>query len=107
MANRATSDLSPPQPNRSGGLFSCPRHRKCPHASSTSDRLVHRTSAACGSPPNSRASDRFTVIYFLQVKKDLTYSDACTELGICIMHALACDSKIDNRTKAEARNDQG
>ena len=51
--------------------------------------------------------DRFTVIYFLQVKKDLTYSDACTELGICIMHALACDSKIDNRTKAEARNDQG
>lgn len=49
--------------------------------------------------------DRFTVRYGMQVRARLDYSSACTELGAAIMHALACDSLIDNRTKAEARRD--
>jgi len=51
--------------------------------------------------------NNFTVIYGLQIKSHLNYSDAAHELGCCIMHALACEGKLDNRTKAEARNDQG
>ena len=38
----------------------------------------------------------FTVTYGLQITKDLSYSEACTELGQCILHALACESKLDN-----------
>ena len=45
--------------------------------------------------------DRFTVRYGLQVKKQLDYGDAATELGCCIMHKLACDSLLDNRRKGE------
>ncbi len=45
--------------------------------------------------------DSFTVIYWKQVKKKLTYGEAATELGTCIMHALACDEKLDNRLKGE------
>ena len=43
--------------------------------------------------------DRFEVHYGLQVNKDLNYIDAAAELGSCIMHALACASRLDNRTK--------
>lgn len=49
--------------------------------------------------------DSFTVRYGMQVRARLDYASACTELGAAIMHALACDSLIDNRTKAEARRD--
>lgn len=49
--------------------------------------------------------DRFTVRYGMEVRARLSYSSACTALGAAIMHALACDSLIDNRTKAEARRD--
>ena len=45
--------------------------------------------------------DSFTVTYGLQIKKNLRYSAAATELGACIMHALACDGKLDNRKKGE------
>lgn len=45
--------------------------------------------------------DSFTVTYGLQVKQRLTYGQAATELGACIMHALACDGKLDNRMKGE------
>lgn len=45
--------------------------------------------------------DNFTVIYGKQVVGNLPYSQAATELGVCIMHALACDSKLDNRMKGE------
>lgn len=45
--------------------------------------------------------DRFTVTYGLQVKKNLSYNEAATELGASIMHALACDSLLDNREKGE------
>ena len=45
--------------------------------------------------------DRFTVKYFKQIKERLTYSQAALELGACIMHALACDGKLDNREPGE------
>jgi hypothetical protein len=38
----------------------------------------------------------FTVTYGKQIKHRLDYIDAATELGCCIMHALACDSLLDN-----------
>ena len=41
--------------------------------------------------------DRFTVTYWRQTKKSLTYGQAATELGGCLMHALACADKLDNR----------
>ena len=46
--------------------------------------------------------DRFAVIYGLDFKRDLTYSQAATALGAAIMHSTACASKLDNRTIAEA-----
>jgi len=39
----------------------------------------------------------FTVTYGLQVRKYLCYTQACTELGACIMHALACDGKLSSQ----------
>jgi hypothetical protein len=41
--------------------------------------------------------DRFTVTYGLQVKKGLNYGQAATEFGECVFHALACNSRLDNR----------
>ena len=48
-----------------------------------------------------QSMNRFTVTYGLQVKRHLSYSDAATELGMSIMHALACDGLLDNREKGE------
>lgn len=45
--------------------------------------------------------DCFTVTYGKQVKSGLTYNDAACELGDCIMHALACNGKLDNREIGE------
>jgi len=45
--------------------------------------------------------DSFTVVYGKQIKGKLTYGQAATELGACIMHSLACDGKLDNREKGE------
>lgn len=45
--------------------------------------------------------DRFTVTYGKQVKRGLTYNDAALEYGAAIMHALACDGKLDNRERGE------
>lgn len=42
---------------------------------------------------------RFKVVYFKQVKSGLTYAQAAHELGECIFHALACESKLDNTGK--------
>ena len=39
---------------------------------------------------------RFTVIYGLQVKKELGYAAACLELGSCILHMQACDGIVNN-----------
>lgn len=49
--------------------------------------------------------DLFTVVYGKQIKKNLYYSKAATELGSCLMHRLALDGKLDNRTKLEAKKD--
>jgi len=40
--------------------------------------------------------DRFTVTYGRQIKTGLTYNDAARELGAAIMHALACDDRLNN-----------
>lgn len=48
-----------------------------------------------------QGKDRFTVVYGLQVKKDLDYATAAAELGACIMHSLALEGKLDNREKGE------
>jgi hypothetical protein len=46
------------------------------------------------------SKNRFRVTYGEQVISGLSYSQACTELGASIMHALACDGKIKNGTDA-------
>lgn len=43
------------------------------------------------------AKDNFAVVYGKQVKEGLSYEEACTELGACVMHALACGGRLDNR----------
>lgn len=45
--------------------------------------------------------DRFTVVYGKQTKKRLSYAQAAEEYGAAIMHALACDGKLDNREQGE------
>ena len=47
------------------------------------------------------AKDRFTVTYRKQVIDGLTYAQAATALGYCIMRALACDGRLGNRAKGE------
>lgn len=49
--------------------------------------------------------DQFTVIYGLSVTKCHSYESAAKELGACIMHMAACNGQLDNRTRAEARQD--
>jgi hypothetical protein len=45
--------------------------------------------------------DDFTVTYGKQVRAHLSYGAAATELGACIMHALALDGMLDNRDPEE------
>lgn len=47
--------------------------------------------------------DRFSVSYGKQFNTDLDYAQAAKELGACIMHALACNNQLDNRTAAEGK----
>lgn len=49
-----------------------------------------------------RGKDNFAVRYGKQVKTELNYSRAAAEFGACLMHQLACDGKLDNRTRGEA-----
>lgn len=49
--------------------------------------------------------DRFTVVYGLQVKRNLSYAQAAAELGACIMHYQCCEGHLDGRTAKEARED--
>lgn len=49
--------------------------------------------------------DAFRVTYGLQVKSRLTYEQAAHELGECIFHALACEGKLDNRTKEDVQEE--
>lgn len=40
--------------------------------------------------------DNFTVRYGLQIDERLSYGEAAAKLGQAVMHALACDGKLDN-----------
>ena len=42
------------------------------------------------------ATDSFIVTYGLRVRRNLGYADAAKELGICIMHQLACEGLFDD-----------
>jgi hypothetical protein len=50
---------------------------------------------------SQKGKDNFAVQYGKQYTDNLPYHEATFELGACIMHALACDSKLDNRPKGE------
>lgn len=65
-------------------------------------RLCYETTAA-GFPVRlfQRGKDNFGVQYGLQVDDRLTYADAAAKLGQALMHALACESRLDNRTRDE------
>lgn len=45
--------------------------------------------------------NRFSVRYGLALYGHLDYGEAAAELGRCIMHAAACDGKLDNREPGE------
>lgn len=51
---------------------------------------------------HQQGKDRFAVTYWLQTKDNLSYEDATHELGAAIMHALACEGKLDNRERGES-----
>lgn len=38
----------------------------------------------------------YMVAYGQQIKDNLDYWGACKELGSCIMHALACEGKLES-----------
>lgn len=40
--------------------------------------------------------DRYTVQYGLQVRENLSYGEACDELGQAIMHTLCSEGKMDS-----------
>ena len=41
----------------------------------------------------------FTVSYGYQQSRDLTYEDACKEIGGCLLHALCCAGLASNEGK--------
>lgn len=45
--------------------------------------------------------DDFAVTYEKHNRKGLTYSKAAQEYGACVMHALACNGRLDNREEGE------
>ncbi len=49
-----------------------------------------------------KGPDNFTVFYGKQVDSQLTYAAAAEKYGQAIMHALACEGRLDNRTREEA-----
>ncbi len=61
----------------------------------------HRTDLAFPIKLVQTGVDKFTVQYGKQVRKGLDYSQAAAEYGACVMHALACDGKLDNRERGE------
>ena len=38
----------------------------------------------------------FRITYGLEIKDNLTYVEAAEEFGLCVFHALACNSKLNN-----------
>ncbi len=57
---------------------------------------IKETEIAFGIRLFQTGKNKFTVEYGKQVDSGLSYSQAAMELGRSIMHALACDSKLDN-----------
>ncbi len=49
----------------------------------------------------------FTVRYGQQVRDGLHYTAAARELGAAIMHALACEDRLDNRMPGEVEAADG
>ena len=45
--------------------------------------------------------DNFTVTYGAQVDSRLRYGEAAAKYGQAIMHALACEGRLDNRERGE------
>jgi hypothetical protein len=43
-----------------------------------------------------RTNKLFRVTYGLQVGDDLTYSQACTNLGEALLHNAACEGRLEN-----------
>lgn len=50
---------------------------------------------------HQRGRDNFKVVYGKQVKENLTYGQAARELGSCLMHAMSCEGRVDNREPGE------
>lgn len=46
----------------------------------------------------TQLGDKFRVVYGKQITDDLSYAQACAELGASIMHSLACEQLITNDT---------
>lgn len=61
------------------------------------DAIVFETDSV-GYPVTVRqAADRtFSVQYGKQLATGLSYEEAAKELGFCIFHGLACESKIED-----------
>lgn len=45
--------------------------------------------------------NRFEVHYGKQVDEDLDYEQAAAKYGEAVMHALACEGRLDNRERGE------
>ena len=43
--------------------------------------------------------DAFRVTYGLQIRDGLTYGQAANELGMCLLHGLACEGKVKGKVK--------
>jgi hypothetical protein len=56
----------------------------------------HREDLAFPITLEQSGPDNFAVIYGKQRRERLTYSQACTEYGMALLHALACDGILDN-----------
>lgn len=64
-------------------------------------KVCWSTTICWGITLRQRGRDNFEVQYGAEVHKDLDYARAAEQLGQCIMHALACEDKLDNRRKGE------
>lgn len=43
----------------------------------------------------TRKPEKFRVVYGQQISKDLNYSDACKELGECLLHSMCCKGELE------------
>jgi hypothetical protein len=50
--------------------------------------------------------DCFTVIYGKQITRNLGYVQAAHQLGCVVMHAAACDGRLDSDTREQSQDDE-